>query len=130
MITQQPPLTVHTGLVASGPYAVVTNGTKAYDGAKGATVSDDAVRKEAGGEGRFDKPVRNEAETQAWFENAAKKKLNIPSGYVKVAVLIIRWRKEIDDPNHRDGHGEEVSVSDKRQQHSPMLIKISVVFEL
>jgi hypothetical protein len=34
-------------------------------------------------------------ERQAWFEQAANKALQIPTGYHKVAVLIIQWQDEV-----------------------------------
>jgi hypothetical protein len=44
---------------------------------------------------------------QTWFENAVKRKLSIPSDYVDVSVLIVRWHPDMDD--HRSGHDHEVS---------------------
>jgi hypothetical protein len=62
-------------------------------------------------ERRFaEKPVKNEAVSQTWFENAVKRELNIPNGYEKVAVLVVRWDDDLDDPKFKEGHAEEVCV--------------------
>jgi hypothetical protein len=58
--------------------------------------------------GWFDKPVNNEADTQAYFDNAVKEAMNIPNGYERVAVLVVRWDESLDDPMFRAGHDEEV----------------------
>jgi hypothetical protein len=57
-----------------------------------------------------EKPVKNEAVSQTWFENAVKRELNIPNGYEKVAVLVVRWDDDLDDPKFKEGHAEEVCV--------------------
>jgi hypothetical protein len=44
---------------------------------------------------------------RGWFEDAVKERLNIPSGYVKVAVLVLRWHEDIDE--YAKGHTSEVS---------------------
>lgn len=49
---------------------------------------------------------KREAERQAWFQNKSNNILEIPNGYLKVAVLIIRWHDEIDEFK---GHDEEVN---------------------
>jgi hypothetical protein len=54
-----------------------------------------------------DKEKRKDSERQACFEAAVKRKLNIPSGYSKVAVLLVRWHESIDE--YAAGHTEEVS---------------------
>ncbi|KAF2995095.1 Phosphatidylinositol-4-phosphate 5-kinase [Curvularia kusanoi] len=56
----------------------------------------------------FEQPVKNEADSQTVFENAVKQKLNIPNGYEKVAVLVVRWDDELEDPRLKEGHDEEV----------------------
>jgi hypothetical protein len=55
-----------------------------------------------------DEEKRKESERQACFEGAVKKKLNIPSGYSKVAVLLVRWHESVDE--YAGGHAEEVSI--------------------
>jgi len=62
---------------------------------------------------------KRESERQAWFQNAANEELNIPTGYLKVAVLIVRWHEEVDA--FRNGHDEEVSYDGK--QRLPELMK-------
>lgn len=57
-----------------------------------------------------EKPVKNEADSQTLFENAVKQKLNIPNGYEKVAVLVVRWDDDLDDPKFKEGHDEEVRM--------------------
>ncbi|KAF2684475.1 hypothetical protein K458DRAFT_302466 [Lentithecium fluviatile CBS 122367] len=47
-----------------------------------------------------------ESERQAWFQNVSNDILKIPNGYLKVAVLIIRWDREIDEFK---GHDEEIA---------------------
>ncbi|KAF3037639.1 hypothetical protein E8E12_005056 [Didymella heteroderae] len=54
-----------------------------------------------------DDEKKEETQRQAWFENAVKKKLNIPNSYIQVAPLIIRWSPEIDD--YDDGHTSEIA---------------------
>jgi hypothetical protein len=49
---------------------------------------------------------------QALFLNASNRALNLPNGYLKVEVLIIRWDESIDDFK---GHTEEV----ERATHTP-----------
>lgn len=66
-------------------------------------------------EHRTDRAIRNEAENQTYFDNAAKRGLNIPSGYENVAVLIIRWDEELDDPLFKDGHDAEVRAEPMSQ---------------
>jgi hypothetical protein len=60
---------------------------------------------EAEGEQResLREPIR-----QALFQRKSNKALKLPNGYLKVAVLIIRWDKSIDDFK---GHTEEVSLN-------------------
>ncbi|KAJ4316065.1 hypothetical protein N0V94_005623 [Neodidymelliopsis sp. IMI 364377] len=70
----------------------------------------DEVKDEPQSQGWFEQPVKNEADTQTLFDNAVKKALNIPSGYEKVAVLVVRWDESVDDPQFRAGHDEEVRV--------------------
>ena len=56
--------------------------------------------------------ARDEAEKKAealrrtWFENGMKRALEIPNGYVTVAVLAIRWDDAVDD--YKEGHDKEV----------------------
>ncbi|KAF2125114.1 hypothetical protein P153DRAFT_434790 [Dothidotthia symphoricarpi CBS 119687] len=47
-----------------------------------------------------------EAEYATCFENVVKAELDIPNGYAKVVVLIIRWDDEIDD--FKEGHDKEI----------------------
>lgn len=49
--------------------------------------------------------LQRESQRQVWFQNKANELLDIPNGYEKVAVLIIRWDEEIDE---FPGHDEEV----------------------
>ena len=51
---------------------------------------------------------KRDAVRQAMFQEASDEALNIPLGYLKVAVKIIRWDESIDDFK---GHTEEVSTS-------------------
>lgn len=46
---------------------------------------------------------------RALFEDAVKKRLDIPTSYLKVAVLVIRWDEKIDQ--YAEGHTEEVSLN-------------------
>jgi len=50
--------------------------------------------------------AKRESEWQASFQHEANNVLKVPNGYMKVALLIIRWDKKIDE---FDGHDEEVS---------------------
>lgn len=59
------------------------------------------------GEDGAKQELQRESERQAWFQNESNVHLNIPNGYEKVAVLIIRWDDSIDEFK---GHEEEVSV--------------------
>src|SRR5690242_10144807 len=52
--------------------------------------------------------TQREAVRQAIFQKGSNEALQLPNGYLKVAVLIIRWHEIIDDFK---GHTEEVSVS-------------------
>lgn len=51
------------------------------------------------------KDNKREAERLNLFQTTCNKALKIPNGYVKVAVLILRWDEKIDD---FPGHTEEV----------------------
>jgi hypothetical protein len=61
------------------------------------TPEDEAAKKE----------LKEETERQSWFQNEVNDRLDIPNGYLKVNVLIIRWHEDIDE---FDGHNEEVSI--------------------
>ena len=37
------------------------------------------------------------AEMQMWWDEAIARNMNLPDGYSKVAVLIIKWHDELDD---------------------------------
>ncbi|KAF2113490.1 hypothetical protein BDV96DRAFT_549394 [Lophiotrema nucula] len=50
--------------------------------------------------------LQRESERQLWFQNEVNNRLQIPNGYLKVALLIIRWDEKIDD---LAGHTEEVT---------------------
>jgi hypothetical protein len=54
-----------------------------------------------------DKDKIDQSRKRGCFEEAVKKRLNIPSGYVKVAVLVLRWHPDIDD--FAEDHTNEVS---------------------
>ncbi|KAF1972167.1 hypothetical protein BU23DRAFT_469178 [Bimuria novae-zelandiae CBS 107.79] len=45
---------------------------------------------------------QHELERQACYQNASNEALNVPNGYLKVAVLIIQWADEIDNLHHKD----------------------------
>ncbi|ORY09510.1 hypothetical protein BCR34DRAFT_568276 [Clohesyomyces aquaticus] len=47
-----------------------------------------------------------ESSRQSWFQKKANDSLNIPNGYLKVAVLLIRWDDGIDE--FKDGHNQEI----------------------
>ena len=49
---------------------------------------------------------KQEIERKALFENTVNEKLNIPTGYFNVAVLIIRWNENVNE--FGEGHSEEV----------------------
>lgn len=49
-----------------------------------------------------------ESERQAWFQNAVNEKLDYPTGYLQVAVLVVRWHQDID--GFPTGHNAEVSI--------------------
>jgi hypothetical protein len=102
-MTQKPPLKVLTELVVDEPDSVAQDILEGNDESKSVAIL------EASGQSQLEIPVDKEAEMQACFENATKKAMNIPSGYRKVAVLIIRWRHDIDDERDREGHSNEVS---------------------
>jgi hypothetical protein len=59
--------------------------------------------------------AREEAEKKAelqrrtWFENGMRRTFKIPSGYVTIAVLVIRWDDAVDD--YKEGHNREVWLS-------------------
>jgi hypothetical protein len=129
MLTQQPSLMVHTDLVTNEPHLVTRHNVERSDGSKAVVMVEGTIRNETSGQTRFERGVNKEAEMQACFENATKKALNIPSGYRKVAVLIIRWHKDIDDESNRDEHSKEVSdvpniitPFTSLQEHSALLI--------
>jgi hypothetical protein len=48
--------------------------------------------------------------------------LNIPNGYEKVAVLVIRWDKDLIDHRFQEGHEEEVRVGAFSTIASAMLV--------
>ena len=68
------------------------------------------VKNEAEERSWLEKPVKQEAESQTWFDNAIKRELNIPNGYEKVAVLVIRWCDDLEDVKFKSGHDREVCV--------------------
>lgn len=47
-----------------------------------------------------------ESQRRIWFENGMKRTFRIPSGYVTIAVLVIRWHDAVDD--YKEGHDSEV----------------------
>lgn len=59
-----------------------------------------------------------ESQRQAWFENAVKKKLEVPNNYEQVAVLIMRWHPDVDD--HGVKHDVEVSCETLVQLHGAL----------
>ena len=40
---------------------------------------------------------KQKAEMQMWWDEAIAKNLNLPDGYAKVAVLLIKWADEVDE---------------------------------
>lgn len=50
--------------------------------------------------------LQKESVRQAWFQSEANDVLQVPNGYLKVTVLIIRWDESIDEFK---GHEQEVS---------------------
>ncbi|KAI8938545.1 hypothetical protein NX059_004431 [Plenodomus lindquistii] len=50
---------------------------------------------------------REQSIKHAYFENSVKERLNIPTGYVKIAVLVIRWHQDVDQ--YAKGHTEEIA---------------------
>ena len=48
------------------------------------------------------------AEMHMWWDEAIAKNMNLPDGYTKVAVLLIKWADELDELNT----GEEVRGRD------------------
>lgn len=40
---------------------------------------------------------KHQSEMQMWWDEAIAKNLNLPDGYSKVAVLLIKWADEVDD---------------------------------
>ena len=72
-----------------------------------ATLIPEGVPDTASGTKPADEAVHTEdAKMQVWFQNAISTELNIPDGYLKAAVLMIRWHKNLDE---FPGHDEEVS---------------------
>ncbi|KAI4681043.1 uncharacterized protein J4E88_005548 [Alternaria novae-zelandiae] len=63
-----------------------------------ANVSDDAATRK--------QEESRDALRQAIFQKTANEALQIPNGYLKVAVKIIRWNENIDDFK---GHAEEIA---------------------
>ncbi|OAL47996.1 hypothetical protein IQ07DRAFT_646192 [Pyrenochaeta sp. DS3sAY3a] len=47
-----------------------------------------------------------ESERQAWFQNAVNEKLDNPTGYLQVAVLVVRWHQDLD--KSWEGHDAEI----------------------
>lgn len=50
--------------------------------------------------------LKKESERQTWFQKKANTVLDIPNGYLKVSVLIVRWHEKIDE--FKKGHDDEV----------------------
>jgi hypothetical protein len=63
-----------------------------------------------------DKDKIDQSTKRGCFEEAVRKTLNIPSGYVKVAVLVLRWHPDVDD--FAEEHTYEVSLH-RRYLRSP-----------
>lgn len=68
------------------------------------TVGDDVAILRPGDE-KAKAELKREAERQTRFQKVSNEILDIPSGYRKVEVLIIRWDESIDEFK---GHKEEV----------------------
>jgi hypothetical protein len=49
-----------------------------------------------------------ESAKRSWFEAGVNKALKIPTGYIKVAVLVLRWEEYCDD--YASNHTKEVSA--------------------
>lgn len=71
-----------------------------------ATLVPEGVPDAVSGTKPADEAVHTEdAKMQVWFQNAISTELNIPDGYLKAAVLMIRWHKNLDE---FPGHDEEI----------------------
>jgi hypothetical protein len=103
MATQRQPVVMPSlatsSLPARSPPPTDTRQTPVtvLDGEPVCTPEDEAAKKE----------LKEETERQAWFQNEVNDRLDIPNGYLKVNVLIIRWHEDIDE---FEGHNEEVSI--------------------
>jgi len=53
--------------------------------------------------------LKREAERRTLFQKTSNKVLDIPNGYRRVEVLILRWDESIDD--FKDGHTQEVTYT-------------------
>lgn len=71
-------------------------------------ILDDAASAQSARKEEENMERKRDAVRQAIFQEASDEALNIPLGYLKVAVKIIRWDESIDDFK---GHTEEVSTS-------------------
>lgn len=52
------------------------------------------------------------ADTQMWWDEAITKYMDLPDGYVNVAVLLVKWEDELDDLKTRD----EVSLGHRSKR--------------
>ena len=92
----------------SVPFEATAKGQIAFNTQDGAALCPESALSDSCVVSPDDDEKRKETQRQAWFENAIKKKLNIPNSYLQVAPLIIRWDPEIDD--YDEGHTSEVSI--------------------
>ena len=64
-------------------------------------VPDSASVIKAVGEEAQTEAQTEEVQMQVFFQNAISKEMNIPDGYLKVAVLMLRWDRSLDQfPEH------------------------------
>ena len=64
--------------------------------------------------------LKREAERRTLFQKTSNNVLDIPNGYRKVEVLILRWDESIDE--FKDGHNQEVTYT-AHQCERMMLIR-------
>lgn len=104
MATQQPRTEEQTLLISGGSLDVCP--TDSLPGILAGAPADMNPR-EVSRNKSDDEEIKKEAERQAWFQNQINEKLNLPTGYLKVAVLVLRWHEDVDD--FKAGHEQEVS---------------------
>jgi len=58
--------------------------------------------------------LKREAERRTLFQKTSNNALDIPNGYRKVEVLILRWDESIDE--FKDGHNKEVTYTARQYE--------------